>query len=288
MTEWLLTHEPLVRLTCSAAIFALLLLSELIVPRRHRPVQRRKRWPANFGIAILDSLIVRVFLPTGAVGLAVFARTHGWGLFNAVGWPYWAEVVVAVIVLDAAIYFQHRLFHGISVLWRLHRMHHADLDVDATTGNRFHPIEIGLSMVIKFGMIALVGAPALAVLLFEVLLNATSLFNHANIRIPASLESVLRWLVVTPDMHRVHHSIHRDETDSNYGFNLPWWDRIFRTYRAQPRDGHDGMTLGIQEFRDEKELKLWRTLLQPFRNWKAADAKPRQMSPMASTPRNES
>ena len=151
-------------------------------------------------------------------------------------------------------------------------MHHADLDVDATTGNRFHPIEIALSMVIKFGMIALLGTPALAVLLFEILLNATSLFNHANIRIPERVEAVLRWLVVTPDMHRVHHSIHRDETDSNYGFNLPWWDRVFRTYRAQPRDGHEGITLGIEQFRDEKELNLWRTLLQPFRKWKASEA----------------
>ena len=186
-------------------------------------------------------------------------------MFNLVAWSYWIEVVVSVIVLDMAIYFQHRLFHGVPMLWRLHRMHHADLDVDATTGNRFHPIEIVLSMVIKFGVIALIGTPLLAVLLFEVLLNATSLFNHANIRVARWLEPVLRWLVVTPDMHRVHHSIHRDETDSNFGFNLPWWDRIFRTYRAQPRDGHDGMTLGIEEFRDEKELKLWRMVAQPFR-----------------------
>src|SRR5437773_9726262 len=144
-------------------------------------------------------------------------------------------------------------------------MHHADLDVDATTGNRFHPIEIALSMIIKFGVIAAMGTPALAVLLFEILLNATSLFNHANIRVVRCIEPVLRWLVVTPDMHRVHHSIRRDETDSNFGFNLPWWDRMFRTYRAEPRDRHDGITLGIGEFRDERELKLWRMLTQPFR-----------------------
>lgn len=209
--------------------------------------------------------MVRIFLPTGAVGLALIAQRQEWGLFNSLGWPSWAEVAISVIILDLAIYFQHRLFHGVPVLWRLHRMHHADLDVDATTGNRFHPIEILLSMAIKFGVIAAIGAPLLGVLLFEVLLNGTSLFNHANIRVPAWLETVLRLVVVTPDMHRVHHSIHRDETDSNFGFNLPWWDRIFGTYRPQPRDGHDGITLGIQQFRDETELRLRRMLTQPFR-----------------------
>jgi sterol desaturase/sphingolipid hydroxylase (fatty acid hydroxylase superfamily) len=222
----------------------------------------------------------------------MLVRNQGWGIFNLLNWPAWVEVAVSVVLLDLSIYGQHRLFHGVPVLWRLHRMHHADLDVDATTGNRFHPIEIGLSMVIKFGMIAVLGAPALAVLLFEILLNATSLFNHANIRVPAAVESVLRWLVVTPDMHRVHHSIHRDETDSNYGFNLPWWDRIFGTYRAQPRDGHDGITLGIDAFRNEEELKLWRMLGQPFRNSRATNRLPKaddpQVSPKISTPRNKS
>jgi sterol desaturase/sphingolipid hydroxylase (fatty acid hydroxylase superfamily) len=213
----------------------------------------------------VDSLVSRIFLPTGAVGLALIAQRQGWGLFNALEWPSWAEVAISAIILDLAIYFQHRLFHGVPVLWRLHRMHHADLDVDATTGNRFHPIEILLSMAIKFGVIVAIGAPLLGVLLFEILLNGTSLFNHANIRVPTWLETVLRLVVVTPDMHRVHHSIHRDETDSNFGFNLPWWDRIFRTYRAQPRDGHDGITFGIQQFRDEKELRLLRMLAQPFR-----------------------
>lgn len=269
MAEWLLKHEPSIRLGCSAGIFALLLLSEVFLPKRRRPVRRAKRWPANFGVAILDSLLVRIFLPTGALGLALFVQKQGWGIFNVLAWPPWIEVVASILVLDLSIYFQHRVFHGVPVLWRLHRMHHADLDVDATTGNRFHPIEIGLSMAIKFGVIALIGAPLLAVLLFEILLNATSLFNHANLRVHPWLEPTLRCLVVTPDMHRVHHSIHRDETDSNFGFNLPWWDRIFRTYRPEPRDGHDGITLGIQEFREERELKLWRMLWQPFRKSKA-------------------
>jgi sterol desaturase/sphingolipid hydroxylase (fatty acid hydroxylase superfamily) len=202
------------------------------------------------------------------VGLSVFAQREGWGLFNYLAWPSAAEVIASFLVLDLATYLQHRLFHGVPILWRLHRMHHADLDVDATTGNRFHPIEILLSMAIKFGVIAGVGAPMLSVLLFEILLNATSLFNHANLRIPRWLEPGLRWIVVTPDMHRVHHSIHRDETDSNYGFNLPIWDRLFGTYRLEPRDGHEGMTLGTEDFREEKELKLWRMLTQPFRQTK--------------------
>lgn len=197
--------------------------------------------------------------------MAGFAQTKGWGLFNHLAWPGAVEVMASFLVLDLAIYLQHRLFHGMPMLWRLHRMHHADLDVDATTGNRFHPIEILLSMGIKFGVIAGVGAPMLSVLGFEILLNATSLFNHANVRIPRWLEPGLRWVVVTPDMHRVHHSIYRDETDSNYGFNLPIWDRVFGTYRAEPRDGHERMALGIEELRDEKELSFWRMLAQPFR-----------------------
>ena len=251
-------------------IFAMLLACEVVLPRRHRPVRRRKRWPANFGVAVIDSLVVRVFLPAGAAGLALWVQRERWGLFNIMAWPFLVEAAASVLIMDLAIYFQHRIFHGIPILWRLHRMHHADLDVDATTGNRFHPIEIAISMAIKFGVIALIGAPLAAVLAFEILLNATSLFNHANVRVARWLEPALRWLVVTPDMHRVHHSIHRDETDSNFGFNLPWWDRIFDTYRAEPRDGHDGTTLGIEQFRDEKELKLWRMLVQPFRTVESA------------------
>ena len=179
--------------------------------------------------------------------------------------PAWVGVVASVVLLDLAIYFQHVLFHAVPVLWRLHRMHHADLDFDVTTGLRFHPIEILLSMVIKLAVVAALGAPALAVLIFEVLLNATSMFNHGNVRIPAGLDRVLRWVVVTPDMHRVHHSILSRETNSNFGFNLPWWDRLFGTYRAQPAAGHEGMTIGIEQFRDPRELRLDRMLLQPFR-----------------------
>jgi sterol desaturase/sphingolipid hydroxylase (fatty acid hydroxylase superfamily) len=196
----------------------------------------------------------------------MFAESRDWGLFNMVRLPAWFEMLIGLVLLDLAIYFQHRVFHHVPVLWRLHRMHHADLDVDVTTGARFHPAEILLSLGIKFVVIVTLGAPALSVLLFEVLLNATSMFNHSNVRMPERAERVLRWLVVTPDMHRVHHSIIRRETDSNFGFNFPWWDKMFRTYRPQPEAGHSRMVLGIEQFRDPKELRIDRMLTQPFRN----------------------
>jgi sterol desaturase/sphingolipid hydroxylase (fatty acid hydroxylase superfamily) len=195
----------------------------------------------------------------------MFAESRGWGLFNLFALPTWLELLVGLLLLDFAIYLQHRVFHHVPVLWRLHRMHHADLDVDVTTGARFHPIEILLSLGIKFLVIVPLGASPLAVLLFEIALNATSMFNHSNVLVPPGIERLLRWLVVTPDMHRVHHSIVRRETDSNFGFNFPWWDRLFSTYRPQPEAGHEHMTLGIEEFRDPKELRLDRMLAQPFR-----------------------
>ena len=196
----------------------------------------------------------------------MFAEARGWGLFNSIAWSAWLELLLALVVLDLSIYLQHRLFHHVPVLWRLHRMHHADLDVDVTTGARFHPIEILLSLGIKFIVILALGASATSVLIFEILLNATSMFNHSNVRMPDALERVMRWLVVTPDMHRTHHSILRRETDSNFGFNFPWWDRLLRTYRAEPEAGHDKMILGIDRFRDPKELRLDRMLAQPFKN----------------------
>ncbi|MGD9728767.1 MAG: sterol desaturase family protein, partial [Nitrospiraceae bacterium] len=191
-------------------------------------------------------------------------QSRGWGLLNVLELPRWPGFVFAVVALDLAIYLQHVMFHAVPALWRLHRMHHADLDLDTTTGARFHPIEILLSMVIKFAVIAALGAPPVAVVIFEVLLNATSMFNHANVRMPAGLDRLLRWIVVTPDMHRVHHSIIRNDTNSNFGFNLPWWDRLLGTYQAQPAEGHEGMTIGLDNFRDPKQLRLDRMLLQPF------------------------
>ena len=214
---------------------------------------------------MLDTVLTRIIAPTGAVGFGLLAEAHGWGLFNVVALPAWIELVLALFLLDLAIYLQHRLFHYVPVLWRLHRMHHADLDVDVTTGARFHPVEILLSLGIKFIVIVVLGTPSLAVLLFEIALNATSMFNHSNVRVPPVIERVLRLLVVTPDMHRVHHSVVRRETDSNFGFNFPWWDRLFGTYRPQPEAGHQAMTLGIEQFRDPHELRLDRMLTQPFR-----------------------
>ena len=217
-------------------------------------------------MAVLDTVLGRIVAPTGAVGFALFAEERGWGLFNMVALPVWLELLLALFLLDLAIYLQHRLFHYVPVLWRLHRMHHADLDVDVTTGARFHPVEILLSLGIKFLVVVPLGATPLAVLLFEIALNGTSMFNHSNVRVAPTIERVLRWLVVTPDMHRVHHSIARRETDSNFGFNFPWWDRLFGTYRPQPEAGHQAMTLGIEQFRDSKELRLDRMLTQPFRD----------------------
>ena len=243
-------HEPALRLAAFAAVLAVMALWEVLGPRRARSLTRGRRWPANIGIVVLNTALVRLLLPTAAVGVALSAETHGWGLLNHDGLASWAAIAVGVVLLDLVIYMQHVMFHAVPVLWRLHRMHHADLDIDVTTGARFHPVEIVLSMLIKFAAIAALGVPAAAVVLFEVLLNATSMFNHANVRIPPAFDAALRWLVVTPDMHRVHHSLERDETNSNFGFNLPLWDRLFGTYRAQPRAGHEAMTIGIPDFRD--------------------------------------
>ena len=264
MQTGLLAFEPLIRLAAFGGVFAVMAGWEVFAPRRKQSIGRTWRWPNNLGVVIVDTLVVRILFPTAAVGLALIAEARGFGFFNVVAFPVWISVVLSVVILDLAIYLQHVLFHAVPALWRLHRMHHADLDIDVTTGLRFHPIEIVLSILIKFAVIAVLGAPAIAVLIFEVLLNATSMFNHSNVRIPARIDRVLRWLVVTPDMHRIHHSILSRETNSNFGFNLPWWDHLLGTYRAQPEAGHDGMTIGIEQFRDPRELGLDRMLIQPF------------------------
>jgi len=258
-------YEPIIRLAAFAGVFITMAVWEFIVPRRKQAIGRGRRWPNNLGVVVVNTLLVRIIFPTTAVGLALLAEARGFGLFNATALPAWFAVVASVVILDLAIYLQHVLFHAVPALWRLHRMHHADLEFDVSTGLRFHPVEILLSMLIKFAVVAALGAPALSVLVFEVLLNATSMFNHANVRIPLGIDRVLRWLVVTPDMHRVHHSILARETNSNFGFNLPWWDRLFGTYRAQPAAGHETMTIGIEQFREPRELRLDRMLVQPFR-----------------------
>jgi len=268
MSGTIVTHEPLIRLGISVGVLLAMMLWEVAAPRRPQHYRRAQRWPHNLLLVLLDSAVVRLLMPLGAVGAALVAGEQGeqgWGLFNLLRLPFWLEIVLAVLVLDLVIYVQHRLFHAVPWLWRLHRVHHADLEFDVTTGVRFHPLEILLSMGIKLVAVVALGAPALAVLIFEVLLNATALFNHGNVRLPGWLDRRLRFLVVTPEMHRVHHSIIRRETDSNFGFNLPWWDRLFGTYCAQPSAGHLGMTIGIDAFREARELRLDRLLLQPFR-----------------------
>ncbi|CAG0958273.1 hypothetical protein BURK1_00573 [Burkholderiales bacterium] len=265
MDAFLLGHEVPVRLGAFVAIFAAMAAWELAAPRRALRERKPVRWTNNLALVVANSVLVRAIFPLAAVGVAGFAAERGMGVLNIFPLPYAAAVVLSVLVLDVAIYLQHLMFHAVPLLWRLHRVHHADLDFDVTTGARFHPLEIVLSMLIKFAVILALGPPALAALIFEVLLNATSMFNHGNVRMPARIDRLLRWLVVTPDMHRVHHSIDPRETNRNFGFNLPWWDRLFGTYRAQPRAGHDAMTIGIEQFRAPRELRLDRMLLQPFR-----------------------
>ncbi|MFN0218226.1 MAG: sterol desaturase family protein [Hyphomicrobium sp.] len=264
MSGLLSSYEPLIRLSAFAGVFALIAGWEIMAPRRRQQIGRGRRWPSNIGVVVLDTILVRLLLPTTAVGVALLAETRGWGLFAALSLPDGFAVVLGVILLDLAIYLQHVLFHAVPALWRLHRMHHSDLEFDVTTGARFHPIEILFSMGIKLGVVAALGVPALGVVIFEVLLNATSLFNHGNVRVPASIDNILRWIVVTPDMHRVHHSISPRETNSNFGFNLPWWDRLFGTYRAEPKDGHERMVIGIHQFRTERDLRLDQMLIQPL------------------------
>lgn len=257
--------ETVIRLAFFLGVLALVAAWEAIAPRRRRELGRAVRWTNNLAIVALDAALARLLFPVTAVTLGVLGEERGWGLLNALHLPPWVAVPLAVLGLDLAIYLQHVLFHAVPALWHLHRMHHADVDVDVTTGARFHPIEILLSMAVKLATIAALGAPAVAVLAFEILLNATSMFNHGNIRLPAGLDRVLRWIVVTPDMHRVHHSIVPEETNSNFGFSMPWWDRLFGTYRAEPKAGHEAMTIGIAQFRAPREQWLDRLLTQPFR-----------------------
>ena len=266
MARNLLAHQDLIRFGVFAGVLAAMLAWEWLWPRRPRIAGRIARWPGNFGVVVAGALLLRVVFPVTAVAWAATLEARGIGLIALAGLPAWVAMPVAVIALDLAIWAQHVVFHRIPALWRLHRMHHADIDLDATSGARFHPLEILLSMAIKFAVIAALGAPAAAVLVFEVLLNASAMFNHANVALPESVDRGLRKILVTPDMHRIHHSWRRDETDSNFGFCLSWWDRAFGTYRAVPADGQTGLIIGLAEFRQPGEARLDRMLTQPFRN----------------------
>ena len=238
---------------------------EFAAPRRRIEIPRLVRWSNNLGLVALDTLLVRLTFPVVAVGLAIIAKENGWGLLNQFSIPVWIATILAILAFDLAIYLQHVLFHAVPALWRLHRVHHADIEFDVTTGVRFHPLEILISMAIKLLFVLALGPSAIAVLVFEILLNGTSLFNHSNAYLPFRLDAVLRLVIVTPDMHRVHHSIKPSETNSNFGFSFPWWDRILGTYLAQPSAGHAGMTIGIEQFRTGRDLWIDRLLFQPFR-----------------------
>lgn len=257
--------EAIVRLAAFLVVLAVMAVWEALAPRRPAHVSKAGRWVTNLLLVALDTLFARLVVLAAPVTAALWAAEHGIGMLNAVPLPWWAAVAVSVVTLDLAIYGQHVAFHKVPWLWRLHRVHHTDLDVDVTTGVRFHPVEIALSLLIKSGVVLALGAPMAGVVAFEVLLNVTSLFNHGNVRLAPALDRIVRLLIVTPDMHRVHHSVLRYETDSNYGFNLSCWDRLFRTYRAQPEQGHDGMTIGQPGYRDPRTLSLADLLVQPFR-----------------------
>jgi len=258
--------EMVIRLGSFTAAFAILTLWEGLRPRRRLAVGRRPRWPGNLGILVVDILAVRLLVPASAVAVALLAGSRGWGLFNLLGLPGWLAVIAGIVALDFVIYAQHVVFHHVPLLWRIHRMHHADVDIDVTTGLRFHPLEILLSLAIKMAAVVILGVPAIAVLIFEVVLNAAAMFNHSNVALPPWLEPAARWIVVTPQMHQVHHSTVRAETDSNFGFNLPWWDRLFGTYKAAPAAGEVGMTVGLPIFRSAAEARIVRLLTQPFRD----------------------
>lgn len=259
-------NETFIRLGVFLGLFALLALIEALAPRRIRTQTRKARWVTNWAITVANTVTLNAMaLPLLAVGAAFDAQSQGWGLFNATSWPTWIEVILVILILDFAIWAQHVITHKVPFLWRLHQVHHADVDIDVTTAIRFHPIEIALSMLLKIGLVYLLGPAALAIVLFEVILNGTAMFNHANIRLPLSVDAVLRRVLVTPDMHRVHHSTLRHEHDSNYGFSLSIWDQMFGTYIPQPEAGHDAMDIGLQ-WQDDRPSRLGWSLKLPFSN----------------------
>jgi sterol desaturase/sphingolipid hydroxylase (fatty acid hydroxylase superfamily) len=264
MNMFVIDNEVFVRFISFCGIFVFMAAWEIIAPRRSLSNPRGGRWFNNLTLTFLNSMIVRWLFPVTAIGFALYSREHNWGIFNVVEIPLWATGILSVVALDLTIYAQHVFFHKIPLLWRFHRMHHTDLDIDVTSGARFHPVEIIMSMGIKMAIIVILGAPAGSVLIFEVLLNATSMFNHSNVFMNYRIDRLLRIFMVTPDMHRVHHSVIIQETNSNFGFNLPWWDRLFGTYRDQPASGHEAMTIGLANYRDQKWLTLPWMLVVPF------------------------
>ncbi|UCD35736.1 MAG: sterol desaturase family protein [Nitrospiraceae bacterium] len=257
-------HEAPIRLAAFFGILIMVALGELVSPRRVLTTSKAIRWASNLGVVAIDTLAIRLLFPVIGVHIAFMAQEKGWGLLNAVDMPAWLSVLVGILVLDLVVYLQHVMFHTVPIIWRLHMMHHADMDIDVSTGLRFHPLEIIISLFIKLTAIAALGPSVFTVILFEIILNGTAMFNHGNLKLPLGLDRYLRLLVVTPDMHRVHHSVTIRETNSNFGFNFPWWDRLFGTYRAQPMAGHEGMTIGLSQFRDARKNQLFWMLIMPF------------------------
>ena len=283
MDTFVQAHEITIRLCFFAGVFVVMAAWEIFAPRRALTVSKAVRWANNLGLVLLNTVLLRLMFPAAAIGMAAFTSAQGWGLLNHFEVPALLSVTIAVIGMDFVIWLQHVVVHAVPALWRLHRVHHADLDYDLTTGARFHPIEIVLSMLIKFATIMVLGPPVIAVMIFEVILNGMAMFNHGNVRLPLALDSLLRRVIVTPDMHRVHHSVEDDEANSNFGFNLSVWDRLFGTYRDQPRGGQLGMTIGIHRYRDPVQVdRLPGMLMLPFigkvhgyainrRNWNRDD-----------------
>ncbi len=270
MLESIHNNEGTWRLGIFIFMLFALALWEVISPRRKNSKRANfhlnNRRLNNVLVVIIDTLLVRLLVPLLPVGVAVYANKNSIGIFYLIDLPTWLVFLLSLLILDCIIYWQHRLFHAVPMFWRLHRMHHTDVEFDFTTAIRFHPIEIILSILLKLVVILLLGAPAIAVMVFEILLSSSALFNHSNIKISKPVDKILRFFIVTPDMHRVHHSVYQTETDSNFGFNIPWWDRLFGTYIDQPRDGHNEMSIGIETFRDEKDSRIDQLLLQPFRS----------------------
>jgi len=265
MANWITEHESTLRLSVFLGVLILMALLETLFPRKIRTQDRTARWGSNLALVIIDSLVVRLLFPIIAVGAAAFAFTKGWGVLNLIDLPAWVGFIMALILLDLSVYIQHVAFHKIPVLWSVHKVHHADRDIDATTGVRFHPIEIVISMIYKIAVVILLGPSVLAVIIFEIILNASAMFNHANVRLPKTFDRILRVFFVTPDMHRIHHSVHPAETDSNYGFNLSLWDHVFKTYREKPKDGHIGMKIGLSEYQSNSPSSLVWLLILPFK-----------------------
>lgn len=265
LDSFITEHEVMIRLSFFFGVFILMALWELIAPRRKLLLPKLLRWSNNIALVFFNTMVLRLLFPTAAIGMAVFVESRSWGIVNYYDVYYPVAVLATIVIMDGIIYLQHVMVHAVPILWRLHRVHHADPDFDITTGSRFHPIEIILSMLIKFAVIIVLGAPVVSVIIFEILLSSAAMFNHSNVRLNVTFDKYLRFFIVTPDMHRVHHSVNADETNSNFGFNLPWWDRLFGTYREQPRAGHAQMTIGIHQYNKASQVTwLHKMLLLPF------------------------